>query len=46
MKDKDLLYLEKLGYILENDNCKHITEINHKVVKDTKDYLVLEIEEV
>jgi len=37
--------MQALG-ILENDNCKHITEINHKVVKDTEDYLVLEIKEV
>ena len=43
---KAVLDQMQLSGILENDNCKHITEINHKVVKDTKDYLVLEIEEV
>lgn len=32
--------------ILENDNCKHINEINHKAVKDVKDYLEIEIEEI
>ena len=32
--------------ILENDNIKHIPEITHKAVKDLKDYLVLEIEEI
>jgi len=31
--------------ILENDNIKHIREINYKAVKDLKDYLVMEIEE-
>lgn len=31
--------------ILENDNIKHINEINYKAVKDLKDYLVMEIEE-
>ena len=29
--------------ILENDNLKHINEITHKYIKDTKDYLELEI---
>lgn len=37
--------MQKSG-ILENDNCKHIQEINHKVIKDVKDYLVMEIEEI
>ncbi len=32
--------------ILENDNCKHIQEINHKVIKDKKDYLEIYIEEI
>ena len=32
--------------ILENDNIKHIREINYKAVKDLKDYLVMEIEEI
>lgn len=42
---KAVLDQMQLSGILENDNCKHITEINHKVIKDAKDYLVLEIEE-
>lgn len=37
--------MQEVG-ILENDNCKHINEINHKVIKDKKDYLELEIKEV
>ena len=37
--------MQKSG-ILENDNCKHIQEINHRVVKDKKDYLEMEIEEI
>jgi len=37
--------MQKSG-ILKNDNCKHIQEINHKVIKDVKDYLVMEIEEI
>lgn len=37
--------MQEMG-ILENDNIKHITEINHKAIKDTKDYLVMEIKEV
>ena len=36
--------MQEMG-ILENDNCKHIKEINYKVQKDIKDYLVMEIEE-
>lgn len=36
--------MQEMG-ILKNDNCKHITEINYKVHKDLKDYLVMEIEE-
>ena len=43
---KAVLDQMQLSGILENDNCKHISEINHKVIKDTKDYLVIEIEEV
>lgn len=34
--------MQKMG-ILENDNIKHITEINYKGVKDTKDYLEIEV---
>lgn len=37
--------MQEVG-ILENDNCKHINEINHKVIKSNKDYLELEIKEV
>lgn len=37
--------MQEVG-ILENDNCKHITEINHKVVKSNKDYLEIELEEI
>ena len=29
--------------IIENDNIKHIQEINHKAIKDNKDYLEIEI---
>lgn len=36
--------MQEMG-ILENDNCKHINEINYKVVRDIKDFLVMEIEE-
>ena len=34
--------MQKMG-ILENDNIKHINEINNKAIKDDKDYLVMEI---
>ena len=34
--------MQKLN-ILENDNIKHINEINYKAVKDIKDYLELEV---
>jgi len=37
--------MQKIGK-LENDNIKHITEINYKAVKDTKDFLEIEIEEL
>ena len=37
--------MQEMG-ILKNDNIKHIREINHKAVKDIKDYLVIEIEEI
>ena len=37
--------MQEVG-MLENDNIKHIPEITHKAVKDLKDYLVLEIEEI
>lgn len=42
---KSVLDQMQLSGILENDNSKHIEEINHKVVKDTKDYLEIEIVE-
>lgn len=32
--------------ILENDNIRHIPEINHKAVKDSKDYLEVEVEKL
>ena len=34
--------MQEMG-ILENDNIKHISEINHKAIKDNKDYLEMEI---
>lgn len=34
--------MQEMG-ILENDNIKHIREINHKAVKDIKDFLEIEI---
>ena len=34
--------MQKVG-ILENDNIKHIPEINHKAIKDKKDYLEMEV---
>lgn len=34
--------MQEMG-ILENDNIKHITEINHKAVKSDRDYLELEV---
>lgn len=37
--------MQEVG-ILENDNCKHIQEINHKVIKSNKDYLEIEMEEI
>lgn len=37
--------MQEVG-ILENDNIRHINEINHKAIKDEKDYLEIEIEEV
>jgi Holliday junction resolvase RusA-like endonuclease len=36
--------MQNMG-ILENDNIKHINEINHKAVKDERDYLAIEIKE-
>ena len=36
--------MQSMG-ILENDNIKHINEINHKAIKDEKDYLEIEIKE-
>lgn len=35
--------MQKYG-ILENDNIKHISQINNKAIKDKKDYLEIEIE--
>lgn len=40
---KSVLDQMQLSGILENDNCKHINEINHKIIKDDKDYLEIEI---
>ena len=37
--------MQEVG-ILKNDNIKHIPEINHKAVKDLKDFLVIEVEEL
>lgn len=37
--------MQKYG-IIENDNIKHIPQINHRAVKDIKDYLEIEIEEI
>lgn len=37
--------MQEVG-ILKNDNCKHIQEINHKVIKSNKDYLEIELEEI
>lgn len=37
--------MQKMG-ILKNDNINHIPEINHKAVKDNKDYLEIELEEI
>ena len=37
--------MQHLG-ILENDNIKHIVEINYKAIKDKKDYLEIEVEEI
>ena len=34
--------MQNLG-ILENDNAKHIDEITHKAVKDTEEYVEMEI---
>ena len=34
--------MQEVG-ILENDNINHINEINHIAIKDTKDYLEIEI---
>ena len=37
--------MQEIG-ILENDNIRHIPVINHKTVKDSKDYLELEVFEL
>lgn len=43
---KSVLDCMQLLGILENDNIKHIQEINYKAIKDKKDYLEIEIEEL
>lgn len=42
---KSVLDQMQLSGIIKNDNCKHINEINHKVIKDENDYLEIEINE-
>lgn len=42
---KSVLDQMQLSGILENDNCKHINEITHKIIKDENDYLEIEITE-
>ena len=42
---KAVLDQMQLSGIIENDNIKHINEINHKAVKDTEDYLEIEMVE-
>lgn len=37
--------LQTLG-IIKNDSIKYITEINYKAIKDKKDYVEIEIEEI
>ena len=34
--------MQKMG-ILENDNIKHITNIEYQAIKDNRDYLEMEI---
>lgn len=40
---KNILDQMQVMGILENDNIKHINEINHRAIKDNEDYLILEI---
>lgn len=37
--------MQQLG-ILENDNIKHIQEINYKAIKDEREYVEIEVEEI
>jgi len=43
---KSVLDCMQLLGILENDNIKHINEINYKAVRDEKEYLEIEVVEV
>ena len=43
---KSVLDEMQLMGILENDNIKHIPKINHKAVKDKKDFLEIDIIEI
>lgn len=43
---KSVLDCMQLLGILENDNINHIQEINYKAIKDKKDFLEIEIEEL
>lgn len=40
---KAVLDQMQLSGILENDNIKHINEINYKAVKDNEEYLEIEV---
>ena len=40
---KSVLDQMQLSGVLENDNCKHISEITHKAVKDERDFLEIEV---
>ena len=41
---KSVLDQMQKSNILKNDNMKHIREINHKIEKDKREYLEMEIE--
>lgn len=43
---KSILDAMQIMGILENDNIKHITEINYKAIKDKTDYVEIEVEEI
>ena len=43
---KSVLDCMQILGILENDNIKHIQEINYKAVRDEKEYLEIEVVEV